>query len=231
LRRLGDEFSFSYEPGRVNAEVIRPRVRIRTARQEWPVMALGLMGEHQAANAAVAVACIEELRQQGLPVSDRAVRDGLAHVSWPARLEVVGRRPLVVLDCAHNDASMRALVQTLQTSFPAGRRLMILAVSSDKDVQSILHILAPHFAHFYLTRFVGSRRGVAPEQLAALLKQESDVSASVYATPVAAWQAARTAAGPEDLICITGSVFLAGELRPVVVEEMRHSHSPEKEKD
>jgi dihydrofolate synthase/folylpolyglutamate synthase len=217
LRQLGVDFCYEYEPGRVNAEVIQPRVRIETRQQRWPAMTLGLLGEHQAANAAVAVVCIEELRYQGMQVTDAAVRDGLAQVSWPARLEVVGRRPLVVLDCAHNDASMQALVQTLQTSFPAGRRLLVLAVSSDKDVAGILSILAPHFAHFYLTRFLGSRRSVPPEQMAEQLRQLEGVSATVHTTPVEAWQAAQAAAGVDDLICITGSVFLAGELRPLLL--------------
>jgi dihydrofolate synthase/folylpolyglutamate synthase len=65
----------------------------------------GLLGEHQAANAAVAVACVERMREQGWDIPDTAVASGLANVAWPARLEVVGRRPIVVLDCAHNIAS------------------------------------------------------------------------------------------------------------------------------
>ena len=81
-------------------------------------MELGLLGEHQAANAAVAVACVEQLRAEGFSIRDDAVAAGLAGVYWPARMEVLGRDPLVVLDCAHNVASVQALVDTLQTSFP-----------------------------------------------------------------------------------------------------------------
>jgi dihydrofolate synthase/folylpolyglutamate synthase len=217
LLQLGIDFHFAYEPGRVTAERTDwPRVTVRTPRQTWPGMTVGLLGEHQSANAAVAVACVEELRHQGMHISDRAVAEGLADVSWPARLEVVGRSPLVVLDCAHNVASAEAMVQTLRTSFSEGRRLLVFASSNDKDVAGILRVLAPHFAHAYLTRFVSSPRGVPAEQLAELLRQTGGPLATVCATPAEAWRSARAAAGAEDLICITGSVFLAGELRPLL---------------
>ena len=74
---------------------------------------LSLLGHHQAANAAVALAAIGELRRQGWIVSETAVRTGLAHVVLPARVEVVGRRPTVIIDSAHNVASVEALVRVL----------------------------------------------------------------------------------------------------------------------
>jgi dihydrofolate synthase/folylpolyglutamate synthase len=222
LLELGRDFHYGYEPGRVAAEAAqdrRPRVRIETARQTWPEMELALLGEHQAANAAVAVVCIERLRAAGLHIPSAAVAEEFARVSWPARLEVVGRRPLVVLDCAHNVASAECLCDTLRDSFPPGRRRLIFAGSSDKDLAGMLRVLAPHFTHIYFTRFGNSPRGEPVEQLAHMLEKFSDVPHTICATPAAAWEAARGAAGPDELICITGSVFLAGELRPLLVEQ------------
>jgi dihydrofolate synthase/folylpolyglutamate synthase len=211
LRQLGVEIHYTYEPGQVRADGdIKPRVGVRTEQRTWPAMALGLLGEHQAANAAVAVACVEQLRAEGLTIADDAVAGGLADVRWPARLEVVARRPLVVLDCAHNVASAQALVDTLQASFPPGRPLLVFAVSNDKDVAGILHVLAGHFDHFFLTRFRSNPRSTPPEKLAEWL---GDRPRTLFQAPEEAWQAARGQAGPNDLICITGSVFLAGELR------------------
>jgi dihydrofolate synthase/folylpolyglutamate synthase len=219
LRQLGPDFWFTCEPGRVAADVYRkPRARIVTSERAWPEMELGLLGEHQAANAAVTVACVEELRRLGLTIADAAVADGLAEVHWPARLEVLTRRPLVVLDCAHNVASVQALVDTLNESFPPGRRLLILAVSNDKDIAGMLRVLAPHFAHVYATRYRSSARALPPEQIAELLRP-AQVPCTICENPTQAWQAARAAARPEDLICITGSVFLAGELHPLVMGE------------
>src|SRR5262245_5634915 len=217
LWQLGQNFGYSYQPGQVTAEGDQPaRVRVLSRCQAWPEMALGLLGEHQAANAAVAIGCVEELRRQGLHIPDSAVAQGLATVDWPARLEVLGRRPLVVLDCAHNVASVQALVDTLEASFPQGRRLLILACSNDKDLSGMLRILGPHFGHIFLTRYQNSARAVPPETLADLLTQLSPTPFSVCPTSAEAWQAARQLAAPSDLICITGSVFLAGELRPIL---------------
>ncbi len=225
LQQLGADFHFRYEAGRVAPSgggfvVQRPRMTVTTAGRSWPVMELGLLGEHQAANAAVATVCVEQLRRLGIPVTDTAVRTGLAEVHWPARLEVFGGRPLVVLDCAHNLASAQALVDTLLVSFPAGRRWLVFAGSSDKDLAGMLELLAPHVAHAFLTASHSNARSVPPAQLAALVRPETALPVTLCPTPEQAWHAARKAAGPDDLICITGSVYLAGELRPLLVNEL-----------
>ncbi len=153
-----------------------------------------------------------------MSIRDGDVAEGLARVDWPARLEVLGRRPWVVLDCAHNTASVQALIDTLAESFPPGRRLLVFAVSSDKDVPAMLRLLAPHFDRVFFTRYAHSQRAVAPEQLAVWLKEIRDLPAEIHAIAAEAWQSARAQARPDDLIAITGSVFLAGELRPRIVE-------------
>lgn len=217
LRQIDVDYRFSYEPGHVTAEhTQRPRVQVFTDRRAWPTMELNLLGRHQAANAALVVACVEQLRAGGWSIDDRAVATGLAQVAWPARLEVLNRRPMIVLDCAHNVASADALVETLISSFRSKQRWLVFAVSDDKDVAGMLRILAPHFAHAFLTRYTNNPRCAPPEKVADLLRQESQLSYSVHASVCEAWKAARSRTGPEDLLCITGSVFLAGELRPLL---------------
>jgi dihydrofolate synthase/folylpolyglutamate synthase len=220
LRRLDTDFRYAYEPGRVSATgKILPRVQVTTWRRTWPALALNLLGEHQAANAAVALACIEILVEAGWRVSEAAVTAGLATVTWPARLEVVGRRPLTVLDCAHNVASADAVVETLRNTFPPTRRVLLFAGSGDKDLTGMFRVLAPHFAHAVLTRFTTNPRARSPEELAALWQAAGGGSFSLAADSWAGWDLARSLAGPEDLICATGSVFLAGELRPLFLSE------------
>jgi dihydrofolate synthase/folylpolyglutamate synthase len=107
------------------------------------------------------VVTVEELRLQGWHVPDAAVAAGLAEVSWPARMEVIGRRPLVVLDCAHNVASALAVVETLRSSFQPGRLLPVFAGSSDKDLAGMFRVMAPHFSHAWLTRYTDNPRWVA----------------------------------------------------------------------
>lgn len=217
LWQLGRDFTETYLPGRVTAtETVLPRATVRTWRGDWPALELGLLGAHQAANAAVTVAAVELLRERGLAVPEVAVRQGLKEVRWPARLEVLGRRPLVVLDCAHNTASAEALVETLRDSFPATRRVLVFASSADKDVPGILRILAPHFERFVLTSF-DSPRAVPPEQLAAWLREAGAAEGAWLTVPPSAlaWRRAHGLAGPDDLVCVAGSVFLAGEVRPL----------------
>jgi len=218
LRQLGVDFDYTCVPGRVTASHSeRSRVCVTTDRRRWPEFEINLLGDHQAANAAVAIACVEQLQTEGWHLPDTAIAAGLAQVCWPARLEVVGRKPLVILDCAHNVASALALVRTLQSSFPPARRLLVFAGSSDKDLAGMFRVLSPHFDRVFLTRYSDNPRSVPSEQLADLLRANGDSSATICSTPAEAYHAARAAAGADDIICIAGSVFLAGELRPLIL--------------
>jgi dihydrofolate synthase / folylpolyglutamate synthase len=223
LREVGTDFHYEHEPALIGPALERPaRVRVTSRGSAWPALELGLIGAHQAANAALAIAAIEELRRQGLSIGSQAVAQGLAQVSWPARLEILGRRPLVLLDCAHNVASARALMAALLASFPLaapGRRLLLFAGSRDKDLAGMLAELEPYFARIYLTRYEQNARFVSPEQLLEMLPAARRADATCCATSAAAWQCVRQEARADDLICATGSVFLAGELRALLCPE------------
>ncbi len=220
LRQIDADFRYDYEPARVEGDTRRgPVAHVQTWRHDWPDLHPGLIGAHQAHNAAVAVAVTEVLNETGLHVAPAAVRAGIAGVRWPGRLEVLGRRPLVVLDCAHNVASAQALVQALRESFPlaaGARRRLVFAGSQDKDLAGMLAVLAPAFDRIILTRFRDSPRAAPPEDLLALLPAEKRPAATAVSPAAQAWHRARQEAADGDLICVTGSVFLAGELRPVI---------------
>jgi dihydrofolate synthase/folylpolyglutamate synthase len=178
-----------------------------------------LAGEHQAANASTAIAAIDRLRQHGWTIPEAAIREGLAGLKWPARIEVLQERPLVVLDAAHNVASIAAVVETLR-SVATRKRILIFAASKDKDAAGMLRLLLPAFDHVVLTRYVENPRARSIEELQAIAAEESragrPVSIHTANDPIAAWQVARQLAGDDDLICITGSFFLAAELRPLL---------------
>ena len=127
----------------------------------------------------------------------------------------------MVLDCAHNVASAQALAQALEISFPLSihkrtARWLIFAGNQDKDLAGMLTWLAPRFDHICLTSF-HNPRCVPTEQLATRMPADQRAKVMLNASAVAAWQEVRQKAAPDDLICITGSVFLAGELRPRIV--------------
>jgi len=220
LTEVGRHVKYLYVPAKFDGETTRPRSLVEVLSQyHWPRMELNLLGEHQASNAAVALATVEQLRREGLHIEDSAVARGLAQVQWPARLEVMGERPWIVLDCAHNVASAEALVETLRQTFPkAKRRIAVFAASIDKDVPGILRALAPFFDCFYLTTYRNNPRTVAPERLAEWLHEIAPVVECIIVPQSEdAFLAARSAATSDDLIAVTGSVFLAGELRPLLL--------------
>ncbi|MCS6866312.1 MAG: folylpolyglutamate synthase/dihydrofolate synthase family protein [Gemmataceae bacterium] len=178
-----------------------------------------LLGQHQVHNAALAVAAIQCLRDTGMPITDDAVRRGLNQVKWPARIEHVADRPTIILDTAHNVPSAEALVGTLRECFPAAAaKRVVFAVSSDKPVAEILRVLAGYFDHFHFTKYASNPRSVPPDKLATFLAEVAPGKpCAVHPTAIEAWMAARASVANTDLVCITGSVFLAGELRPHLV--------------
>jgi dihydrofolate synthase / folylpolyglutamate synthase len=185
---------------------------------------LGLLGEHQVRNAAVALAVMHRLRDAGWSISDKALRSGLSLARCPARIELIAKEPAVIIDAAHNLASIEALLQVLKDHFWARRRLLIFAASQDKDYAGMLRAVAPHFHRVILTSYRNNPRGVPPVELRRVLGERPDPMTAwpeyieVMMDPVCSWHAAREWATPNDLICIAGSFFLAAEIRPLLQE-------------
>lgn len=226
LRVLHEDFNVTHRSIVGDAAESGSYATVTTRRRRWPEMPLALLGAHQAANAGIAVATIEQLCELGATISDTAVAEGLRNVDFPARIEVVGRKPLVILDCAHNVASAQALVETLVQVFPrsfgetrTGQRRLIFGCSWDKDLAGVLAILAPHFDQICLTQYARSARCASLDDLRAALATLAPTTVPLMTAPAtAAWQAIRGSASPEDCICVTGSVFLAGELRAEILK-------------
>ncbi|MBI2910990.1 MAG: hypothetical protein HYY05_02525, partial [Chloroflexi bacterium] len=170
---------------------------------------LPLLGEHQIENAACAVGLVETMAERGLPVSAEAMSRGMAAVRWPGRLQVLGRSPWLVADGAHNVDSLARLLAALRTYFVFDRLFVIVGTSADKDLVGMATLLAGRAAGAIATR---SRhpRAAAPATLAAALRREG-CPVEVAADFAGALQRARAMAQPQDLICATGSLFLAAE--------------------
>jgi dihydrofolate synthase/folylpolyglutamate synthase len=239
LRELGEDFDYLYRPphdadaAAVHGEMdfdarglsrfAKSAEQIGTVPLEghWSFqkLQLALLGRHQAANAAVALAALHELRRQGWIVPEAAVRQGLQEVRLPARVEVLARQPTVVLDAAHNLASIASLLETLDESFSSRRRLLIFATTQDKQVREMLELLLPRFERVLLTRYTNNPRGVPVEELDRLAREIPGTPCEVFRVPAEAWRRACELATPEHLVCIAGSFFLAAELRPVIAAE------------
>jgi dihydrofolate synthase/folylpolyglutamate synthase len=183
---------------------------------EYPLVivpdALGLKGDFQMQNAQLAAGAALLLRELGLPLSDDAIRDGLASAEWPGRFEQIGERPAVVVDGAHNGDSARVLLQALRSTFRYERLVLVLGTSSDKDLAAIARELVPaadavvltQSRHPRATPTATLRQHVAPLARGPV-EEQPDIPPAL--------DLARQLAGPNDLICVTGSLFVAAAAR------------------
>ncbi len=181
----------------------------RPTRLETP-----LLGAHQVENGAVAVAALTALRQQGLPISPDAIREGLRTVRWPGRFEILGRQPFVVADGAHNRDSARKLAAALDDYFPGRRVVMIFGASSDKDVDGMFAELLPHVAHLIFTQAV-QPRALDPEDLIeqAAPHRQGHLTLEVSVPVARALERALELSGPGDVVLACGSLFVVAEVR------------------
>ena len=227
--QLGREFRFEYHATRDestegNSDYSRIDFQSDTGEhRDLRGVEIGLLGRHQGANAAIAIATINELIRQGWKVDEAAVRKGLRELRWPARVEIVGRSPTVILDAAHNVASIQALNDTIDESFPRCRRRLVFASTRDKDLAGMIQLIVPYFDQVVFTRYQINPRGVPADQLLEIAQQvcEPAIVASrctVAHLPVDAWQHVRSSADASDLICIAGSFFIAAEMRAVATQ-------------
>ena len=170
-----------------------------------------LLGAFQPENATVAVAALDTARHRGLSISDEAIREGLEKVRWPGRLEVLQSSPLFIVDGAHNVESAQYLAQSLRELFPWNRLFLIFGVSADKDIAGMMAELLPLADEVIFTR-ASNPRAASPEEM--LGKAEALGFKGRAVEPVRkAVEEALKEAGPGDLICVTGSLFLVADAK------------------
>ena len=220
--QLGREISFDHDPQ-------RHVVRVSTPKGSWPEISVPLPGQHQAANAALAAAAIDVVDEEESPVPRESASAAIAGLTWPVRIETIGRHPTVIVDAAHNWASAGALLETLDSGSPASawrQRVLVFATSRDKDVDGLLRQLLPRFDTVILTQFQDNPRAVRIETLHRRVRELFDIPVHATADPAAAWHLARRLAGRQDLICVTGSFFIAAEIRELVVDQPQAETTP-----
>ncbi len=218
LRELDTDFGFDYTPPAPPLTAPTPgRVTVRTWRSTWGPIALSVLGAHQAHNAAVALATLEVLAEQGLPVERDAVARGFAGLRLPARVEVLGTAPWVIIDGAHNVASAIALAETLRTSVPPVPRTLVFGTTRDKDLYGQLRVLLPGTDRLIATRYVENPRAVSPDEVADAVRALGGPEPLLAPDPASALALARRETPADGLICVTGSLFLAAEARALLL--------------
>jgi len=170
-----------------------------------------LLGEHQLVNAATAVATLQALRLRGIEISDERIRDGIAGVRWPGRIEVLSEKPLIIVDGAHNGDSMHKLSNAIRAIFPGKRVILVFGASADKDLPGMLNEIVPLASHTIITKSAHPR-SADTERIAS---QALSLTNSISVAPDVrtALSVAHKTARPEDIICVTGSLFIVAEAR------------------
>jgi dihydrofolate synthase/folylpolyglutamate synthase len=202
---------------RVGREVIPQSIRHNRGHQELKIQGrlnnykieLPLLGPYQVDNAAAAVAALEILREKGYPISKDQIQEGLVQVKFPGRMQIIKRRPLIVVDGGHNPGAAKRLKEALLQYFQPVKSILVLGVSRDKDIWGIVRELAPAFSKVIVTR-ADNPRAANPEVLLdafAQYKLEVQITENVPE----ALKKALAQANKEDLICVTGSFFVVGE--------------------
>ncbi len=212
LTRVGEDWHYVFGAGDRHGQYFRAGRTGEPQREYW----IPLVGHHQVINASVALAALDAARNAGLNIPPEAVAEGLAHVNWPGRFEIIERKPWVVLDAAHNGASAQCLRETLDELFPeVSTRVLVFGASADKDVTGMFRALLPIVDHLILVQAVHPR-ALSPEELAASVKVPG-FTGTVEMIPVVktALQQARRRAGDDGLVVVTGSLFVVGEVRDV----------------
>ena len=175
-----------------------------------------LLGAYQLENAATALAALEVLQDQGHRISHQALQEGFSRVSWPCRMEVLSRSPLVVADGAHNPYSVASLLESLPGYLGQRYRILLIGFSRDKSVVEMVKLLSENQPAVYVTR---SRhpRSVPTADLARMFREQGVAQVVEASTVKQALKKALLSAGPEDLVLGTGSLFVAAEVREAIL--------------
>ena len=192
---------------------------------------LNLLGNHQLHNCCVVMEVVDALRKRGWNVPEEAVQKGLAEVKWPARLEIVGKDPLFILDGGHNPQCAQALAESLKNILGDKKAVFLMGVLADKEFDPMLNMVIP-YAQEFICVTPASERALTADKLAAHLLAKGikavavtdgsapshDVSPSMEEVLRKALVLAKDAAGKDGVVISFGSLYLVGHIRSLLTE-------------
>ncbi|MBN8599999.1 MAG: bifunctional folylpolyglutamate synthase/dihydrofolate synthase [Planctomycetes bacterium] len=236
LRRIGVDFEAVWQGPRQIADTPTsavPRLCGEVAYSEkspsyqFPNVTLGMPGHHQCDNAAIAISAGRWLAEKGWKIDESHLRLGLRAANARGRFELVGVQPYRIIDTAHNEASILSLSKAMEEYFPRVRRVVIFAASRDKDLRVMLRELVVSANVLVLTQYRENPRAVPIAQLQEIVAELATSEGPVFAKkmrahtiiakdPAEAYEMGLQLCGPDDLLCATGSFFLAAELFPII---------------
>jgi len=211
------EFSYRFEASRGLGRHTRLSLTTPTSRFEH--LHVPLLGEHQAINCGLALAIIDALKSRGFTIDDQRAMDGLANVKIAGRMEIINESPKILVDVAHNAASIHALMRAIGQNVIADSMVVIFGCQKHKDIPGMVRGIQLGADKIIFTR-TNSPRSADPHDLAAEYMEQCGRVGQVTESLDEAMDIARRAVTREDLICITGSFYLIAEAK------RKHSGQP-----
>ena len=208
------EFSYRFESSRMLGP--HNRICLTTPNSKFEHLAVPLVGEHQAINCGLALSVLDKLKTRGFNIPEAKAMEGLAKTTVPGRMEMVSSNPRVIVDGAHNAASLDALMKAIGQHVPYDSMVVIFGCCADKDIPGMLERITSGADKVIFTK-VDNIRSANPDELAARYVELYGKMAQVATTLDEALGIANRAVTREDLICITGSFYLVGEAKKYFV--------------
>lgn len=204
------DFSYRFETSREHGP--HTRICLTTPTSKFEHLRVPLHGRHQAINCGLALAMLDKLKADGYKIDNEKATEGLNKVSLAGRMEMICEDPRIMVDAAHNAASIRALIQAIGQNIPYDSMVVIFGCNTDKDVEGMLRELQYGADKVIFTRS-NSAKAMSPEVLADMY---TEICGKMYQTAFSLDEALRLAGSAisrEDLICITGSFYLIGQAK------------------
>ncbi len=204
------DFSQRFETSREDGP--HTRICLTTPTSKFEHLRVPLYGKHQAINCGLALAMLDKLKASGYEIDDDKATEGLNDVSLTGRMEMICDDPRIMIDAAHNAASIRALIHAIGQNIPYDSMVMIFGCNSDKDVKGMLNELRYGADKVVFTRS-NSAKAMSPEDLAEMYTELCGKMCQTATTLGEALRLSKSAVDKEDLICITGSFYLIGQAK------------------
>jgi len=204
------DFSHRFETSREHGP--HTRICLTTPTSKFEHLRVPLHGKHQAINCGLALAMLDKLKSAGYKIDNNKAAKGLNKVSLPGRMEMIWDDPRIMIDAAHNAASIQALIYAIGQNIPYDSMVVIFGCNNDKDVKGMLQKLQYGADKVIFTRS-NSAKAMSPEDLAEMYTEICGKMCQTAPSLGQALQLAKSAVGKEDLICITGSFYLIGQAK------------------
>jgi dihydrofolate synthase/folylpolyglutamate synthase len=204
------DFSYRFESSREHGP--HNRICVTTPTSRFEHLKVPLPGEHQAINCGLALAMLDKLKTQGYEIDDEKAIRGLSNVSMIGRMEIICNDPRIIVDTAHNAASVKALIQAIGQHVPYDSMIIIFGCNADKDVRGMLTQLQYGADKVIFTRS-NSPKAVSPQDLADMYTEICGKMCQTALTVREGVKIGKSAISREDLLCITGSFYLVGQAK------------------